>query len=708
MNKQRQIVMKQAFVDYLPKLVGKELHQVLEKITLLTSDPLPDGKLKKQLKYMAGRPYRIRSGRYRIFYNFNDDVISLYKIDERDDDTYNDSGAPEAPPTADVLIGLDLPQDDVVATAPARPDWERIFNAPPTTKPLSEPITVKMLKRLRIPENYYARLLRIEDDNALLNCPGVPNDILLKVVDYLCDPPMEEVLQQPEHILNKPDDLLRRDENGNLIDFLLKLSPEQERYANWSLNSTGPTLIKGGPGTGKSTVALYRIRSLLQHLLSNGQESPKILFTTYTNALISSSKQLLEQLLGQQSQYVEVETADRIARKILTSCGQEHIYKPEADNDRNRHFIIQAINETTFAGNPLQQRAQRQTIERMGHDYLRQEFESVIVARQLNSLDDYLKTSRAGRQLRLNATQRGAVWNVYQSWLRILHEQGLETFSLRRVRAAEQVKRSPLFSQYDAVVIDEAQDLDPSALRTLIALCKAPNRLFITADANQSIYGSGFSWSDVHASLRFQGRTSILRANYRSTAEIGRAAQSYLASGQLEPEIIEPQYLNNGPMPDARSVRGPHDEAQLLAAFFRKASSNLRQTISSCAILCPNEPVGRSLAIALGKQGLEATYMSGRNLSLTNPGIKIITLKSSKGLEFPIVALAGFSPTNFPVIPPGAAREERAELLDRERRTMFVGMTRAMRALLVIIPQDARTPLLQGFDARYWNFTRDI
>src|SRR2546421_10510230 len=74
---------------------------------------------------------------------------------------------------------------------------------------------------------------------------------------------------------------------------------------------------------------------------------------------------------------------------------------------------------------------------------------------------------------------------------------------------------------YDAVVIDEAQDLDPSALRLLVQLCKQPNRVFITADANQSIYGSGFNWADVHDDLRFQGRTAVLHANYRSTREIG-------------------------------------------------------------------------------------------------------------------------------------------------------------------------------------------
>jgi hypothetical protein len=39
---------------------------------------------------------------------------------------------------------------------------------------------------------------------------------------------------------------------------------------------------------------------------------------------------------------------------------------------------------------------------------------------------------------------------------------------------------------------------------------------------------------------------------------------------------------------------------------------------------------------------------------------------------------------------------------------MFVGMTRAMRALLVVTPTDPDTSLFEGFNSAYWNFTRKI
>ncbi len=122
----------------------------------------------------------------------------------------------------------------------------------------------------------------------------------------------KQVMQQPEFLVpNGSDDLLRIKE-GELIPFLLKLLPDQEQYVTWSIQANGPTLLKGGPGTGKSMIALYRVRALLQELHKRKQEQIQILFTTYTNALVKSSEQLLEQLLGPEIRFVEVQTAMNI------------------------------------------------------------------------------------------------------------------------------------------------------------------------------------------------------------------------------------------------------------------------------------------------------------------------------------------------------------------------------------------------------------
>jgi superfamily I DNA/RNA helicase len=501
------------------------------------------------------------------------------------------------------------------------------------------------------------------------------------------------------------EDLLRYRE-GELLTFLLKLSPEQERLVNRALSAGGPVLVKGGAGSGKSTVALYRAQAILRALRKEGIAHPRILFTTYTNALINFSSQQLQQLLGEDMQYITVQTADHVISGVLGKLGQ---WKDILTEQELQQFFSEAAREPRFEDNPLQKQMQQRMLEKLGEEYLLQEFCDVIEARELYNLQAYLDAPRYGRRIRLSILHRKVIWSIYERFRSLVMSSGKESWQMRRTRAATLVEHSKEYQSYDAVIIDEAQDLDPSALRFLIKLCKSPNHIFVTADANQSIYGSGFNWSDVHECLNFKGRTGILQTNYRSTREIGEAAYSYLNNESLlDNEIINHLYVHEGPVPTVCTMGNVEDEIMLLVQFFRMATRSLHHPLGSCTLLCPNEQVGRRLAQGLQTRSVEATFMKGNELDLSHSGIKVLTLKSSKGLEFPIVALAGFHGSNYAVFTQGGSEEEFEEALARERRTIFVGMTRAMRALLVILPENADSPLMQGFQPQYWNVRKTL
>src|SRR5260370_16664083 len=216
-----------------------------------------------------------------------------------------------------------------------------------------------------------------------------------------------------------------------------------------------------------------------------GQPAPSILFTTYTNALKKFSEQLLEQLLGDDVQYVEVKTVDKITHDVLESAGQP----PRIVTEVKLHELVQrAIKQAKFEGNTLQQQAQRQAIERMSYEYLFQEIGQVIVARQIISLEGYQAAKRPGRKLPLNGMQRRAVWRVHETLLRLLQLSRVETWHMARARAERIFSKNAHLEQYDAVVIDEAQDLDPSILRLLIGLFITPNPPFIPSHTHHSIY----------------------------------------------------------------------------------------------------------------------------------------------------------------------------------------------------------------------------
>jgi superfamily I DNA/RNA helicase/mRNA-degrading endonuclease RelE of RelBE toxin-antitoxin system len=680
------LTLKPSFLAEFSALPPKVATQVLSKLSMLTEDPTPDAKVKKLLTHIPGKLHRIRSGDYRVFYTFEQPFVSVLAVRKREEGTYDDI-------EGERLGGLAA--DFPIPTAPV---WTAQLDAPaaPAKTPLSAPITADLLSRLRVPEAHHARLLAIGTEDDLLNCPGVPDELLLRIDQALVERPLANVLAQPDLVAADLDELVQYKE-GDLLGFLLKLDAEQQKFVDWRIKASGPTLLKGGPGTGKSTVALYRARQMIAALRASGVKRPRLLFTTYTHALTRLSEQLLASLLGDDAALVEVCTVDALSMSIAGKGRSLSI----ADQDLSKTLAAEAMAGAGFTGNLIQKRAQAQTLERLGRDYVLEEIRRIILARRLTTLDQYQAASRPGREFSLNKVQREAVWRVSEALLGRLAERGLVLWEQVRASAAERVERGEHAERYDAVLVDEAQDLDPSALQMLTGLCASPSRLFLTADANQSIYGGGFRWSDVHAALKFTGRTGVLKANYRSTREIGEAAGSYLARGEIDAER-DRTYVNSGPRPAVRAVEDVVHEARLLARFLRTACKDLRVGLGSSAVLAPTEKAGQRLAEALRGLDIPAKYVPGRNLDIRTKEVKVLTLRSAKGLEFPAVAVAGFLDGAYPW-PPGETEEETAEIEARERRTMFVAMTRAARALLVVVPAKTASPLLAGFDPKAWN-----
>lgn len=692
-----ELVHKRTFQNQLLDLPKEQVVHVLEKVDLLRDDPSPDGKVKKKLHGYKGDVYRLRSGDYRIIYAYGSGLVALLGVDARKDVYKGDKliaedlgiDVQDIPETSDLLT----PKTVAVPAPPQQSEQEG-------GEPLPREITRDFLTRLRIPEEHFPALLACRTYDDLL-AADVPADELTRVFDNVDAPDFDRVLEQPSFKTGDAENLLRFTE-GELVGFLLKLDPEQQKFVEWSLEASGPTLVKGGPGTGKSTVALYRAKAQLDALARAGVERPKLLFTTYTNALVSFSKQLLKELLGERADLVEVRTADSIAASLV----RERNGDPDVASERELREIMKGVLPDAVAsldGNAVQRKAKAQTLERLGADYLVEEVGSVIEARGLRTFDEYAATPRVGRTVPLNKTQRAAVWHLRNHFYQALELAGRTTFPRVRSRALELLPKAGDAAPYDAVIVDEAQDLEPNALRLLVGLCRASNRLFVTADANQSIYGGGFRWTDVHEDLKFRGRTGVLRVNYRTVREIDVAARSYLSGGELDVEGVEHSYAHTGVQPTVRAVKAVVDQAELLAQFCREAARHFHFNVGACAVLVPNEKSGREIAAQLTHLGVPAEFMTGRTLELGKKVAKVITLKSAKGLEFPIAALAGFLGTTFPIIPAGTPVEAKDEIYARERRTLFVGMTRAMVALLVVVPADKPSQLLQGFDPKLWN-----
>lgn len=124
---------------------------------------------------------------------------------------------------------------------------------------------------------------------------------------------------------------------------------------------------------------------------------------------------------------------------------------------------------------------------------------------------------------------------------------------------------------------------------------------------------------------------------------------------------------------------------------------------SLCQRLVPNRSIGEHIADELAAHGIPARFFPGRALDLHAEAVKVLTLHSAKGLEFPIVVLCGFAPGTYPEADDFEDREVYLERMRNERRLLYVGMSRAMCGLMVIRNAACSHETLHGLVADHWH-----
>lgn len=239
--------------------------------------------------------------------------------------------------------------------------------------------------------------------------------------------------------------------------------------------------------------------------------------------------------------------------------------------------------------------------------------------------------------------------------------------------------------QYMALLIDEAHDFEEAWLRLATRMVSTSTQsLLVLYDDAQSIYQKKrrqFSLASV--GIQAQGRTSILKLNYRNTAEIlalaSTCAQSLLQRGEAaveDPEalpLVQPASAGRrGPMPVLISAQGPAEEAQLLA---ERVAALVAEGVplNDMAVLFRAKYQMAPLEQALKRAHIAFDSMNTRafrRFDWSTPSVKLITLHSAKGLEFPHVFIGGLQ-----------ALPMKDETLDDAVRLLYVGMTRATQQL---------------------------
>ena len=469
---------------------------------------------------------------------------------------------------------------------------------------------------------------------------------------------------RPATVVSSDDDALRIVLADDFARWQVFLHPVQRAVVSRSYN--GPARVSGGPGTGKTIVALHRVKWLASRL-PPGPGKP-ILLTTFTKNLATDLEHRLVLLGGPELlERVEVVNIDRLAAQVVAEA--RHGTRPHAMGDDKAvdlwQELLLELGET-----------------RWDAEFLNDEWSQVVLGHAIETREEYFRARRAGRGRQLNRAQRAEIWRLVEQYTKRLEERNLWTF--RRVAAQAARSEASRAPRYSHAVIDEAQDLSAAHWKMLRAMvAPGPNDLFIAADTHQRIYDNYVSLSSLGIEIR--GRSTRLTLTYRSTREILAVAERLLGTAQWDDLDGGTDTLDGyrsvlrGPRPELRAYSSWPSELDGMLCHLKEWGGDV-----SVAVAVPERRQRTEVEDYLNSAGVRAAAIGSAG---GHDAVHVGTLHGLKGLEYQRMILVGIADSAIPGARVEALRDSdpmryQRELL-RARSLLFVAATRARDSLVI-------------------------
>jgi len=463
--------------------------------------------------------------------------------------------------------------------------------------------------------------------------------------------------------------------NAPLEKWRVFLHPNQERLIAKDFN--GPARVLGGPGTGKTVCAMHRARHLAKGVCT--AKDDRILFTTYTANLAQNVEENLRNLCGGDMPQIEVSHLHSWAVRFLRSQGiQVDIASPE-DITECWETALLATEDLDF-----------------DIGFLRQEWDQVVQASGVQTREDYLKVSRTGRGHALTRPQRSRVWSLFEKYGETLRSRGKREWLnvIQEVRCFLEKKKPKL--PYRSLVVDEAQDFHSEEWKLIRAIVPpGTNDLFLVGDAHQRIYGRKVVLRN--CGINIQGRSSQLKINYRTTEQIRSWAMAMLQGVAVDDLDGEQDSgmgytsLLSGPVPEVQHFHSQAEEQDFLGQRLEELLKE-RRPEEICLVARTNKLVREGYQALLNNMKVAHTLLDKHG---EGNGVRLATMHRVKGLEFPVMILAGINAGVMPLHLKGVDGDPsaKAEHDDRERSLLFVAATRA-RDMLIVTSWGKRSPFV--------------
>jgi superfamily I DNA/RNA helicase len=606
-------------------------------------------------------------------------------------------------------------------------------------KPLFAAYTDQQLADLGVAEPLIPVVRKLTTDDELLGlaeyAPRHTGEVLLRLRDGVpYDAVMEQVtapvaVTEPEKNLDTGDWQAAVDRSQTVVitdDESLQSILEEGDFGRWKIflhptqeklvhrRYSGPARVGGGPGTGKTIVALHRVCHLVRKL-PPGHNKP-VLLTTFNRNLAADLRARLLSLGGPDVlARVDIAHVDLLATRIVSEADPGNAKRRIDDTAALREWreLLVESGETRWSA-----------------EFLSDEWNQVILGQAVTSRSDYFTVRRAGRGRSVTRAERAGIWQLAERFTQRLETKGLETHRqvaeraarLETARKARIDKRSEerearggldnlhveagsgawLHYRYRHIVVDEAQDLSAAHWKMLRAMVPSEaDDIFLVGDTHQRIYDNQVTLGSLGVHIR--GRSSRLTLSYRTTREILRDAIRVLGDADYDDldgdsdTLAGYRSILHGPAPSLRGARSWDEEMDLVVEQLRAWHDVPRE---STAICVPTNDMVTQLAERLARRGITPTEITPDG-PRSDQGVHIGTMYRFKGLEYRCLVIAGVAEGLVPRASVDAwehtdpSRHRRE--LHRARSLLFVAATRARDALAITWhgePSRFLTPLL--------------
>jgi superfamily I DNA/RNA helicase len=530
------------------------------------------------------------------------------------------------------------------------------------------------LLSLGVPEIWLPTIRQIRTEDELLSVVDkLPEDVGERLLDLadgkLVTPPAPVSLKasQVENedasrdlIVVKSRDELRMILDAPLAKWIAFLHPTQKKLARGEFN--GAVKVTGSAGTGKTVVAMHRAR----HLAAQGH---RVLLTSYVNTLCRNLERNLRLFcLPDELERITVSTVHRTAHDLVKAAGEN--WQPVDDQK------VETLLKEYAKGYDCP----------LDAEGLFAEWRQVIEEQGITTWDEYRGASRVGRGRALTVKDRKAVWQIIERLQQSLAVNGEIGFSRLCRRAAEIVSSGRVASPFDAVVIDEMQDLRAQELLMLAALAKS-QRLMLVGDGGQRIYSGKVSLKSLGIDVR--GRSQILRLNYRTTEQIRRFADDLLDAegddldGGREARN-ETRSLLHGPEPRLQGFESRPAQNDFVLEQIERLLRQGRAP-DEIAVFARQARLLDQIETRLKRAGIPSYRLSKEDFP-HEPAVNLGTMHRAKGLEFKVVFVIDAAENELPpasVLSKKTDEQTRADFLEQERQLLYVSVTRARDAVFV-------------------------